>query len=359
MSTLNLAINKISFPGNGTIPSQITATFYIRPYYPANGGYTLLATGVLIDVDGTVLASPPPIAVIDPSQQYMLKVVNEVCDSYYEQAVAIYPHCPIGYALSADGTYCFYQLTTSPTPPSNSENTVAETYFTYSCWGTLIYNPGYGVNGVGSFTQIPTSNTFWINGTGYPATGDTSHGPMNRTALWATTTTDDQTIGFSVCLDIPTNATYLVAIAGDNVPQISVDGNIIVAMDPTALGTYLAANGFPGILPYADEAAFRFWNVYPVYLAAGTRVVQMTCFNTTGPAAMAAEIYNCDAATLAAATSYLTLGSALIFSTLNYIGQPVQIGSGGIGYQCPDGYVLNPCGSPPTCIERFTAPIEY
>jgi hypothetical protein len=264
--------------------------------------------------------------------------------------------CPATYTLSADGTYCFKTSTTTATPPSSSENTVAESFFTYSCWGTLVYNPGYGLNGVGPFLMIPTSNSFWINGPGYPAAGTTGAGPMNRAGLWAATTMDNQTVGFTVCVTVPVTTTYLVAIAGDNVPSISLDGNAIVNMDPNALGLYLAGNGFPAITPFASEAAFRFWNVYPVLITAGTHVLEMTCLNTTGPAAMAAEIYNATITDLIAAHSYTDLGAKLIFSTKDYIGQPVQIGSGGIGYTCPSGYSLVLCDGPPFCTNTISTP---
>jgi hypothetical protein len=159
-----------------------------------------------------------------------------------------------------------------------------------------------------------------------------------------------------VCVNLPVDATYLVAIAGDNIPKITLDGNVIIDMDPTALGTYMASHGYPGIIAYPDEAAFRFWNVYPVFMNAGVRVLEMTCFNISGPAAMAAEIYNATGADLAAAGSYASLGAKLIFSTKDYIGQPVQIGSGGIGYTCPPGYALVLCDGPAYCTQTLTNP---
>ncbi len=350
---INIIIQKLRLGS----PTQITVGLYIKDYY--GGAYSLIEDNVLIDTDGTVLASPLPIVSIDPSQKYVLKAVNESCGFVYEQAIMFNPYCPLGYEMSDDDSYCFYENVVDATPPTNSENTVPATYFTYSCWGALVFDPGYGVNGVGTFTMIPISNPFWINGTGYPATGNYVDGPMNRSSLWATTTLDNQTIGFSKCVNVPTSGIYLVAIVGDNIPKISVDGNVIVDMDPVALGNYLDAHGFSGLSAYPSEAAFRFWNIYPIMLSAGLRVIQMTCQNTTGPAAIAAEIYNATYADLAAATSYVDLGSKLIFSTKDFIGQPVQIGSGGIGYSCLPGYSLKECDSPPTCIKIVTTPILY
>ena len=360
MATVNLKLTKLHFPNNGSLPAPITAAFYVRPYYPVNGSYTLLATGVPINTDGTITGSPPPLIPIDPTQKYMIKAVNESCGFVYEQAISVNPYCPIGFTLSDDKTYCFEVLISPATPPTNPQNTVAAPFQSYSTWGTLVYDPGYNINGVGSFTQIPYANPFWVNGIGYPNNvGTTPAGPMNRGALWAPVTTDNQTVGFAVCVDVPADGIYYVGMGADNIPKISVDGNPVIVMDPLALGMYMATHGYPfsGVIP--NESSLRFWNVYPVMLLKGRRVLEMVCLNTTGPAAMAAEIYNCDYPTLAAAGSYGALGAALIFSTKDYIGQPVQVGSGGIGYSCPDGFSPSLCSSPVVCVKRITTPVLY
>lgn len=268
--------------------------------------------------------------------------------------------CPNEYALSADGTYCFSSSTDVATPPSAGENTVAAPYVTYSEWGTLIYNPGYSSNGVGTFTQIPFSNPFWVNGIGYPnEPGTIGAGPMNRAALWATTLEDGQTIGFTTCITVPETKVYYVGIGGDNIPSITLDGNPIIEMDPTVMANYLATHGYPQILIFpnaANESPFNWWHIYPVTILSGTHVLEMTCFNIAGPAAMAAEIYNATPSEIMSATSYADLGAKLIFSTKDFIGQPVQIGSDGIGYTCPSGFSLILCDGPAYCIRLLTTP---
>jgi hypothetical protein len=264
--------------------------------------------------------------------------------------------CPSGYTLSEDGTFCFQLNTTTATPPVSPENTVAKSNISYGPYGTLIYNPGYDINGTGGFVQISYSNTFWANGPGYPTFPGpgTSLGPINRAGIWSTTTADGQVIGFSACIEAPVTGTYYVGIAGDNIPRITLDGNIVVQMDPSAMGIYLAANGYPDLGGVEIESTFRFFHVYPVVLEAGTRVLEMICENTTGPAAMAAEIYNLSSSQIQAASSYGAMGSGLVFSTKDFVGEPVQVGNGGIGYTCPPGYSLVLCDGPAYCTQTLT-----
>lgn len=269
--------------------------------------------------------------------------------------------CPPGYTLSDDESYCFQTNTTAATPPSNPQNTVEKNLGVYCTYGTLIYNPGFNVNGTGSFTQIPYSNSFWVNGAGYPtAIGNLTNGPLNRAGLWAPVEASGQTVGFTVCVELPSQTTYYVGSGADNWITIKVDGNTVLDMNPTAMGTFLASNGYPSA---NIESTFRFWHIYPIPLNAGNRVIEIVGNNEVAPppnpAAMGVEVYSATAAELQAATSYVDLGSKLIFSSKDYIGQPVQVGSDGFGYTCPSGYSLVLCDGPAYCTQTLTvAPIE-
>jgi hypothetical protein len=261
--------------------------------------------------------------------------------------------CPATYTLSVDATYCFKNTDIPATPPSSSENTVAVQHIDYSAWGTLIYNVGYALNGTGPFTQIAYSNPFWVNGSGFP-TGSgltTTAGPLNRAGVWSTTTSDGQVVGFTVCVTLPVAGTYYIGTAGDNYSTITVDGNNVLVMDPIAIATYLNAHGYGGL---STEATFRFWHIYPVVLTAGDHILQVVGSNVTGVASIGAEVYNATSADLQAASSYAILGSKLIFSSKDFIGQPIQIGNGGIGYTCPAGYSLVLCEGSPFCRQTLT-----
>lgn len=261
--------------------------------------------------------------------------------------------CPPGYTLSDDETFCFQINTTTATPPSSPENTVAKSFSGYSAYGSLIYDPGYNVNGTGTFVQINFANTFWVNGSGFPsASGSTVDGPLNRTGLWSTTTADNQTIGFTVCVELPENGTYYIGMGADDFCTVRVDGNTIIEQDVFAMNAYLSANGYPGTL----ASTFRFWHIYPVALTVGTHVLEIIGNNLVTLAAIGAEIYNLSSAQIQAATSYVSMGSGLVFSTKDHVGEPVQVGSDGIGYTCPDGYSLVLCDGPAYCTQTLTTP---
>jgi hypothetical protein len=264
--------------------------------------------------------------------------------------------CPVGYTLSDDLTYCFQTNTTAATPPASPENTVAKTNTNYGLFGTLIYDPGYNIDGSGTAIQINPSNSFWVNGTGYPSgSGSTTvDGPNNRTGLWSITTLNNQDVGFTICVDAPTDGTYYVGSFADNFIIIDVDGVNVLTMIPTAMRDFLNSNGFPG---QDLQVTFRWWHIYPISLTAGFHVINVTGHNDTSVAAMGVEVYNLTSAQLQAATSYVAMGSGLLFSSKDFIGQPVQIGTGGFGYTCAAGYSLVLCDGPAYCTQTLTTAI--
>lgn len=271
--------------------------------------------------------------------------------------------CPVGYTISPDGTYCYQTNTTAATPPSGSENAVAvsgpNNYY-YGIFGSLIFDPGYNIDGTGTFTQISYSNPFWVNGSGYPSypSGSNTQGPLNRAGIWSTTVLAPQKVGFSVCVNLPQDGVYYIGMACDDFGQINVDGTTIVLQNKNNLKTYLQANGYPypgGLDP--NQVTFNFWFIYPVNLLAGTRTIEIIGNNTTGTVTGAAdlgcEIYNLTSSQIQAATSYGAMGAGLIFSSKDFVGQPIQIGSGGIGYTCPPNYSLVLCDGPAYCTQTL------
>lgn len=347
---ITLSIGKLQFPNNADISNPIIVDLFIKGYYDPDSSYSLIEANINVLVNGTIMASPLPATPIDPSQKYVLKAVNDLCGFIYTQSVILNPHCPIGYTLSDDDSSCYIESIVPATPPSAPQNTVSQTNMNYSVDGTFIYSPGYASDGTGSSTQIITSNGFWIN-----PTADTTDGPLNRSGLWVPSPGLNQQIGYSVCIDLPEDATYLIGIGTDNYGIINVDGNNIVTQNPTTLAAQYNAM-YPGI---GDFVTFRIWHVYPVALIAGTRVLEVIGFNVSGPAALGAEVYNMTPAALSAATSYAGMGAGLIFSSKDYIGMPVQLGTSGIGFTCPSGYSLRYCDSPPDCVSILTTPVLY
>ena len=124
----------------------------------------------------------------------------------------------------------------------------------------------------------------WPSGTGITLTA----GPLNRTGVWTATPQTNQSIGFTVCVNVPVAGTYYVGTAGDNYSTIALDGDSIIVIDPATMSTYLNANGYGGL---STEVAFRFWFIYPVNLTAGEHVIEVIGLNIAGPASIGAEIY--------------------------------------------------------------------
>lgn len=260
--------------------------------------------------------------------------------------------CPPGYTLAPDESYCFAYAEVGATPPVSSQNLIKKSDLVYSTFGTLIYDPGYLVNGTGSSTQIDLSNTYWVNGTGLGTGNDTVKGPLNRTAIWVTSQLSSQTIGYSVCITTPVTKTYYIGVGADNSVVIKVDSVEIINMDPTAMSIYLSANGYPGT---GVDATFKFWHIYPVTLSAGTHIVELIGFNESSVAAFGAQIYDASPAQLELVTNNSQLSPYLIFSSENEVGNPAQLGSDGIGYSCPSGYSLVLCDGSPKCRQLITA----
>jgi hypothetical protein len=136
---------------------------------------------------------------------------------------------------------------------------------------------------------------------------------------------------------------YYIGLGCDNYSILNLDGNNIITQDPTALGIQYGVGA---------GATFKVWHIYPVLLTAGPHVLELIGHNDLSIAGMGAEIYNNTSAQLQTATSYAGLN--LVFSTKDYIGQPVQLGSGGTGYECPSGYALVACEDPYICRQLIT-----
>jgi hypothetical protein len=274
---------------------------------------------------------------------YKIKAIPKIGSSFENTTCSITERtlgCSEGYTLAPDGSYCYLIDEIAATPPAGGtpENTVVAVHNSYSTYGTYIYHPGFATNGTGVSDQITSSNAFWING---PA--NTSSGPLNRCGLWTDTELANQDIGFAVCLDLPESKVYYIGVGGDNRCRIIIDGSVIVDQDVSALATQYGADA---------QIAFKVWHVYPVSLAAGPHIIELIGHNDSSSAALGAEVYNNTDAELIAATSYDDLD--LIFSTKDYIGEPVQLSTDGLGYTCPSGYSLAACEDPYVCRLIYT-----
>lgn len=340
-----LKIDRIRIPPGISLPPSVT--LYYKPYHAAT--YTLVGTDIDIDADGYVIDSPKPVMSVEAAERYLMLAINESCGYEYQQSMILYPYCSPGYELSPDESECFYEEVTEATAPTFSQVTVAKIFDSYNVCGSWIYDPGYNVNGTGTSHLIPLANLFWRNGNdpvGCIASTMYS-GPLNRAGLWSSTTTSNQQVGFPVCIEIPESKVYLVGIACDNYGIINLDSVNIITQNAAALDAQYGLTG--------NVSTFAVWHIYPVFIPAGSHILECIGYNTFGVAAMGCEVYNNTAAELIAATSYAMLD--LVFSSKDYIGHPVVLGSGGVGFSCPPGYSLKACSSPYECVRRVTTPV--
>lgn len=324
----------VSFSGLGGDISAYDVEIYEMP------AETLVNSNTITSLTSTMSQT---FTNLSANTYYKIKVIPRIGSAFQNNTCSVTQRtlgCASGYTLAPDGSYCYTIDEVPATPPTGgtAENTVASSFDSYGQYGTYIYDSGYNLNGTGTSNQIPTSNAFWINGP-----SDSTSGPLNRCGLWTTTALDDQDVGFSVCIDVTESKQYYVGIGGDNRCRIVIDGAVVVDQDVSALATQYGADA---------QIAFKVWHVYPVTLSSGPHIIELIGHNDSSSAALGAEIYNNAAAELISATSYADL--TLVFSTKDYIGQPVQLGTDGLGYTCPSGYSLAACHDPYVCRKILT-----
>ena len=206
-------------------------------------------------------------------------------------------------------------------------------------------------------------DTLW--GDGLPcgaAPNEVFHGRLNFCGVWVTagfTGTNtcgnnnpnppcDEWIGFTTCIDVPESKLYFIGLGADNECRFSVAGTMVAQFlndDPTV---------------------FTYWHVFPVYLEAGTTVIEMEGLNTGGAAAFGAEIYDTGGSyqdlqnfTVWDDGAGGGLQSATIFTTMDLHGEIFDIGENA-GCNCDGlpgtGWFLSTCDGEYTCERITTAP---
>ena len=236
--------------------------------------------------------------------------------------------CPDGWTSKADECYRVGTMPTEQPPPFTPLTLIGKSYLRYSVFGTRIYDPGYAIDGSGSFT-VNNTNLFWKNNNG-------SDGPMNRCALWSETYYAFQEIGFAVCVNVPAEKTYLIGFGVDNYVRLRLDGEPIMLM------------------PEQENAiTFNYWYVYPITIRKGLHILEVLAYNEQIIAAFGAEIYDCTPDELMTIDNETDLNDVLVFSTKNLIGSKTNLGTD--GYPVKIGHALATCfGEPP-----FYRKVEY
>lgn len=266
--------------------------------------------------------------------------------------------CPVDYTLSPDGMSCIKTSQIPATPPSGAQIQAGPALDpSYSNFGALVYD-GYNSDGTGTI-QLQMNATPWAN-----PLANLVDGPLNRCAIWgATPVPDNQPIGFSIPIFVPSERTYYIAIAGDNKVRITVDGVTKIDQNPTTMAANIAAWNSA----YATQGiavAFKFWHMYAIVLPAGNHFIGLEGTNFGGAAGFGAEIYDNTLAELQAATLdpvfvanpdlFPPLGNFysnlnLVFSTRWARGKFFTSGVNN-AYSCPATYGLDPTQTPPQCV---------
>jgi hypothetical protein len=231
--------------------------------------------------------------------------------------------CPDGYTVNAAGDGCENLEVVAPN----------QTYLTFNvCSGDT--NDRYSKLGAKYPNGYQETNAF------FGQTWTTSDGRLNDIGVWGCpgalpggSSYPGEWIGFSTCIDAPSDGEYIIGIAADNRVRFHVDGTLEFTLDND------------------NVENFENWWMIPISLTAGPHVIELEGFNDGGDAAFGADIYGpFPAGSLPndAAMAAADVENNIIFSTANMLGQQFEIGSDS-GFSCPDGYFANSCGPTLEC----------
>lgn len=237
--------------------------------------------------------------------------------------------CPDDYITTTEG--CYKVDTMQAIPPENQDILVRKTYSSYGKSGTIVYSD-YNYDGTGTIDTFLTTE-WWINASPY----NTSKGPLNRTGVWSQNSLIN-IIGFTRSITISKSQTYYIGVGCDNYASIKVNGYEILKQSNSAMRTLLVNAGITSIS--SDQIAWAFWMIYPVHLNQGENIIEVFGYDQGSYASVGVEIYDATVQELTQVNDYSDLGTKLLFSTKDLDGTPTEIGEGGIGYTCPDGYAL-------------------
>lgn len=183
----------------------------------------------------------------------------------------------------------------------------------YAASGVRLYYPGYETTGIGGNLEWNTSGaggsyagTFWTN----PVTANKT-GRLNYTGLWSAkslTYFGDFALQFNITV---TAGTYYFGIGCDNYGSLYIDNNLVLN------------------LPF-DQNNYRYWNIYPISLTAGTHTINYIVTNAGipdpgNPGSMGIEVYNNTQTQISASIAASPMGSSIpgglnvVYSSKDYL----------------------------------------
>lgn len=278
-----------------------------------------------------------------PDGSYYIHVVDsQSCVSNYPSTgyLTLCETCEAGWTAVIGG--CELLDIVDPTAPTDPKLLAKKTSVAYTNFGVVITGDNWYLDGTADTYTLyhALADNFWGN-----HSANTTNGILNKCGLWSETTLNNQEVGFSKCFDILVEKVYYIGIGCDNYAYVTLDGTTIIQQDQVALNIWL--NRTQG-----DAICHKYWYIYPITLTAGSHIIEVIGHNNASVAALGVEIYDIEPSLLMTYNSYAEMGAGLIFSSKDMVGQAVQIGDNGQGYECPNGYSLD-CGTPPKCVKRY------
>jgi hypothetical protein len=192
---------------------------------------------------------------------------------------------------------------------------------TYGIYGSLIYNSGYSLNGVGTVTRINTSNAFWIN-----SIPNTTSGRFNNCGIWSANIPNPlfstNGVGIYANINSATNKTVYIGLScvissTNGILQLYVNNTQILATDTTSMRTSI--NSQIGV--FSLHPIYQFWNIYPINLITGNNYILVNNAGNNPISGVGFQVYDNTAAQIAAATSYVGLN--VLFDSANYTGNMI------------------------------------
>lgn len=255
--------------------------------------------------------------------------------------------CPDGYELiNNNGSYSCKKTTIDLQSAVANTNIVSHYQHNwYSTNGAAIYKKnGYNVDGSWDildntkwpnlYTKRLQSEFNHANVVLYQSgplikTSDTSPlsdteniGRLNHCGIWsAGNQSYIGSLGFEKTIAVSSDKWHYIGVGSDNYGSIEVDGIIKVQQNLSKLNSldYLNDNNSS----QSDTMLFKFWNIYPIFLSAGSHTIRMTSNNLGNVGALGFEIYDateeqivaCTTASDVTSTDPLDLSTYTIFTT--------------------------------------------
>lgn len=182
----------------------------------------------------------------------------------------------------------------------------------YGIYGSLIYNNGYSINGVGTIQRINTSNTFWIN-----STPNTTEGRFNNSGVWSsaiqTPLPSSNGVGIYANINVSQSKNVYIGISMGYGVQYQLFVNNLQVLSTNDNDMSVSINNQIGVNSY--KPIRDFWNIYPIFLNAGNNLISAYIAGNLIKD-ISFQVYDNTSAQIASATSYAGLN--ILFDSANY-----------------------------------------